>query len=80
MTLEEHFGKAIMYVAENLDQESVGDVLETMAEWRVPLSMVDCGIEDDIADLMEEYGFDNDLSEGWWYEFGDAEDIFDKIY
>lgn len=80
MTPEEHFEKALKYVKENLDQELVGDVLETMSEWRVPLSMVDCGIEDDIHDLMEEYGFDNDLAEGWWCEFGDAEDVFERIF
>jgi len=45
---------------------------------RCPLSMTHDGeqIEQGICDLLEEFGEENDLPEGWWLEEGDAEDIF----
>ena len=33
-------------------------------------------IADEIADLMEEFGEENVLPEGWWYDYGDENDIF----
>ena len=33
-------------------------------------------ISDSICDLMEEFGEDNDLPEGWWPNEGDEEDVF----
>ena len=36
-------------------------------------------IEDKIYDLLEEYGEDNDLPEGWHLEYGDIEDFFMEI-
>lgn len=36
-------------------------------------------IETEIYDLLEEYGEDNDLPEGWWMEYGDIDDIFLKL-
>lgn len=33
-----------------------------------------------ICDLLEEYGHDNDLPEGWWLDYGDEEKwIFDML-
>lgn len=79
-----HFEKAIEYVRENKtwseSEESVA--LEQMEKYRCPLRMVDCGdgIIDEIHDLMEEYGADNDLPEEWWLEYvDDEEEIFWKL-
>ena len=35
--------------------------------------------EYDIIDLLEEYGQDNDLPEGWWCEYGDIDDIVEQL-
>ena len=32
-----------------------------------------------VIDLLEEYGEDNDLPEGWWMEQGDIDDILLKL-
>lgn len=32
-------------------------------------------VGDDLLDLLEEYGEELDLPEGWWMDFGDAEDM-----
>ena len=32
-----------------------------------------------ISDLMDEYGADNDLPEGWWLDEGDEDDIFMQL-
>ena len=42
---------------------------------RTPLHSEDCGLGDEIHDLMEEYGAENDLTEGWWLEEVDENDI-----
>ena len=44
--------------------------------YRCDISFADSSIADEISDLMEEYGQDNDLQEGWWLEYGDTDDIF----
>jgi len=33
--------------------------------------VIDCG---EVIDLLEEYGQDNDLPEGWWLEEGDIDE------
>ena len=73
-----HYQKAIKYVRENRtwsdSQEKVA--LERINLYRCDISFADHGIADEINDLMEEYGQDNDLNEGWWLEFGNVDDIF----
>ncbi len=75
----ENLAKALAYVRENVDPVDIGKALETMAEYRCPFNMVDDGLADKIQDLLEEYGADNDLPEGWWEEFGDLDDIVYKL-
>lgn len=80
----EHFEKAIEYVRENKTWDEAEEIvaLKWMDEWRCPLSMVACGdiIANGIHDLMEEYGMNNDLPEGWWREYvDDEEEIFWKL-
>lgn len=76
--MEKHYEKAIQYVRDNRnwyeDEESVA--LRHIDEMRCPLSFAAPSIAENIADLMDEYGEDNDLPDGWWHEFGDEDDIF----
>lgn len=73
-----HYQKAIKYVRENRTwsdaQEEVA--LERIEMYRCDISFADSSIADEISDLMEDYGQDNDLQEGWWLEYGDTDDIF----
>lgn len=77
----EHLEKAIQYVRENKDWSEAEEqvALDQISKMRCPLNMTSTGshICDKIRDLMDEYGEDNDLAEGWWDE--DAEAIFWKL-
>lgn len=44
-----------------------------MMERREPLFRVNHELSDAIYDLMEEYGADNGLPEGWWLDEHDEE-------
>lgn len=71
--------KAIEYVRKKLDVYEVNRVIDKMYMERIPLSVASPEMHDQINDLMEEYGQDHDLPEGWWLAAGDVEDIFDMI-
>ena len=81
MNTEKHFEKAIQYVKENHKWSDAKDALalETINAYRCDINFADHAITEEIHDLMEEYGQDNDLPEGWWYEQGDEDDIFFSI-
>ena len=72
------FEKAVQYVRYNHQwseaQEAVA--LERINHNRCSIEHTDSGIADEIVDLMEEYGADNDLPEGWWMDEGDVDNIF----
>lgn len=76
-----HFEKAIQYVRENKDWSEAEEqvALDQISKMRYPLNMTSTGshICDNIRDLMDEYGEENDLTEGWWDE--DAEAVFWKL-
>ena len=46
---------------------------------RCPTGSLDPVFTDLIYDLLEEYGEDNDLPEGWWLEYGDIDDILEQL-
>jgi hypothetical protein len=70
---------AISYVAKNVDKVEVNFTFHNMLLLREPLFRVNPNLGDKIYDLMEEYGQENDLSEGWWLSECDEEDILDMI-
>ena len=68
------------YVREQLDEDELVvyrvEVSRNLNH-RIPANM---GLDDGkIIDLLEEYGEDNDLPEGWWEEYGDIEDWLLKL-
>lgn len=67
--------KAIGYVRDNVDLEDVLTAKLNMGFLREPLYRVNNTLCDEIYDLMEEYGADNELPEGWWLEEHDEETI-----
>lgn len=67
--------KAIEYVRDNVDLEDVLTAKLNMEFLREPLYRVNNTLCDEIYDLMEEYGSDNELPEGWWLEEHDEETI-----
>lgn len=76
-----HFEKAIKYVRENKPWSDAEQEVawENINNFRCDIGSAYPSIADNITDLMEEYGEDNDLPEGWWYDEGDVDDIFTQL-
>lgn len=73
------FEKALDYVRNKVDMDYINYMVCKAMEMRCPTSYVDPILSDDIVDLLEEYGQDNDLPENWWCEYGDIDDIIEQI-
>ena len=71
--------KALDYVRQNVDMGYVNYLVSNAMEMRCPMGSLDPVFTDLICDLLEEYGEDNDLPEGWWLEYGDIDDILTMI-
>lgn len=67
--------KAIEHVHKYVDMAEVVMAKINMECKREPLYRVNNKLCDEIYDLMEEYGSDNELPEGWWLEEHDEETI-----
>ena len=70
---------AIAYVRKNVDMERVERVRSVLASNNMKLDDVDEDLSDEIYDLMEEYGADHDLAEGWWEYEGTTEDVLKEL-
>lgn len=65
----------LSYISQEVDMERVSLAIKYMDIQRAPLSVVDEGLFDQIYDLLEDYGEDNGLSEGWWMSEFEIDDI-----
>ena len=72
--------EAIKYVRENMDDCDLA-ILKAKVDKNFTQHMNPAyGIDDGkIIDLLEEYGQDNGLPEGWWEKYGDIDDILVKL-
>lgn len=70
---------AIAYVRKNVDMERVERVRSVLASNNMELDDVDEDLSDEIYDLMEEYGADHELAEGWWEYEGTTEDVLKEL-
>lgn len=77
--MKTHFEKALDYVRENIDIDYLKGCVTTAMQMRMPLGCVAPLLVNNIADLMEEYGQDNDLPEGWWCKECDIDEIIELI-
>lgn len=77
--MKTHFEKALDYVRGNIDIDYLKGCITTAMQMRMPLGCVAPMLVDNIYDLLEEYGLDNDLPEGWWLEYGDIDYIVGQI-
>lgn len=74
-----HLEKALNHIRKNVDMEYINFCVCHAMEMRCPFSLAFPMLADDISDLLEEYGEDNDLPEGWWCEYGDIDDIIEQL-
>lgn len=72
--------KAVAYINRQMEQWEL-DIIRAKVDRNFKQHMNPAnGIDDHrIIDLLEEYGEDNDLPEGWWEEYGDIDDILMKL-
>lgn len=75
----EHLEKALKYIRKNVDMEYINFCVCHAMEMRCPFIYAYPLLADDISDLLEEYGEDNDLPVGWWCEYGDLDDIVEQL-
>lgn len=73
--------KAIDYVREQMDVDDMAilqaEINKCYKNHLVPNdNVMDCS---KVIDLLEEYGQDNDMPEGWWMEEGDIDDILLRL-
>lgn len=71
--------KALVHVRDSVDMEYIEKCIVRAMEMRCPFSLAYPLVADDISDLLEEYGEDNDFPEGWWLEYGDIDDIVEQL-
>lgn len=76
--MKEHFERAIQYVREHKSWSEAEDAaaLERINNLRCDINFASPTITNQIALLMDEYGENNDLPDGWWTEFGYEDEIF----
>ena len=74
-----HLENALDYVHQHVDMEFINHCIIKSMQARCPFSLHYPMEACDISDLLEEYGDDNDLPEGWWCEHGDIDDIVEML-
>ncbi len=81
MDYQKHLAKAIDYVRRNKSWSKSHEnyVLEQISWYRCPVDLVSEEIDEEISDLMNEYGEENNLPEDWWCSYISTDDIFFKL-
>lgn len=79
--MKKQLKNALRYIQENHSWSDTQEKLanERIGVFRIPMSFADPSITDEIEDLLEEYGDDHYLQEGWWRSFGDSDDIYEML-
>lgn len=73
--------EALDYVREQLAADELAEIrAQVDRSYRYHMNPSDCVTRDTmVMDLLEEYGQENGLPEGWWMEQGDIDDILLKL-
>lgn len=71
----------LAYLREQLEQDEIDEIRAQIdRSYRYHMMPSDCVTNDSkVIDLLEEYGEDNDLPEGWWENEGDIDDWLLKL-
>ena len=75
------FERALEYVREQLEPETLAVIrAQVDRSYRYRMAPSDCVTDDGkVIDLLEEYGQDNDLPEGWWESECEIDEILMKL-
>lgn len=77
--MEDEINKAVAYVSNNMD----ADVLKVIKAqvnlaWETR-QQITTSYDDEVEDLMEEFGEENDLPEGWWLNDCELDEVLIKL-
>ena len=67
--------EVLKFIRERIDKVQLEEAVDAMYYIREPLEYVDVNLFNEIYDLLEEYGSENDLAEGWWYNEYEIEEL-----
>ena len=73
-----HLDKALQYVRDNhrWSKEEEQHALKVMEEYRCSIYHASNTISDEIEELMDYYGQENDLPDDWWRDLIDEDEVF----
>lgn len=76
----EEMKEALKYVREQLDEDELTIYKATVSKNLNQRMDASTGLDDcKIIDLLEEYGENEEMPEGWWEEFGEIDDWLLKL-
>lgn len=71
--------EAIQYVRQHVDMKEVRHSIGQMEQKREPLYVANSHLHYLIHNLLEEFGEDNDLPDGWWMDEKEIDDILFEL-
>lgn len=79
METTSNYEQALAYVKEFAEPRMVANAKAELASTNKSLGDIDENLEAEVIDLMEEYGAEHGLAEGWWEYEGTTEDIVRQL-
>lgn len=77
--MESEINKAVAYVSNNMDADELKVIkAQVNLAWETR-QQITTSYDDEVEDLMEEFGEDNDLPEGWWLNDCELDEILIKL-
>lgn len=73
------FIDALDYLRGEIDAVDIHYAISKMDTTRRSLANIDHELYVKMHDLLETFGDENDLPEGWWLDYGDLDDIIFKL-
>lgn len=67
------------YLSSHIDLDEVMLCLSQSKMQRCPVRQVNHRLIDRLTDLMDDFGEDNGLSDGWWLEYGEVDEWLEDI-
>lgn len=77
--MESEINKAVAYVSNNMDADELKVIkAQVNLAWETR-QQITTSFDDEVEDLMEEYGEENDLPEGWWLNDCELDEVLIKL-
>ena len=77
--MESTINKAVAYVSNNMDADKLQVIKAQVNLALETRQQITTSFDDEVEDLMEEYGEENDLPEGWWLNDCELDEVLIKL-